>query len=206
MPKISICLPFHQTPETAELLSRALDSISKQTYTNYEIILTSEGAFARNHNAAIMKATGDIVQMMGMDDYFADEGALQRIVDGFKPFHYMGRTKNPEWLISASLHNHEDSIGWPHVPEWTDDIYTGNNRLGSVSTLSFRRGNQLLFEEPLTWVVDVDLYYRFYLKYGEPKILMTPNVVIGTRTTRLSSTLSDQVKMDEINYLIKKYA
>lgn len=198
MSKVSLCIPYHQTAGTASYLWRALRSIEKQTYKDYEIILTSEGLFARNHNAAITKATGDIIQMLQMDDFFADEGALQRIVDAYK---------DPKtiWVISASLHNKEGEVGWLHLPQWNDDIYTGNNRLGSVSTLSFRREKQLLFEEPLTWCVDVDLYYRLYLKYGKPTILIQPNVVIDTRTSRLSSTLSDELKADEVNYLIKKY-
>lgn len=196
--KVSICIPYHQTPGTASYLWRALRSLERQTYKNYEIILTSDGAFARNHNAAITKATGDIIQMLQMDDFFSDSESLQRIVDAFE---------DPEtsWVISASLHSREGDVGWPHLPEWTDDIYTGNNRLGSVSTLAMRKDKALFFEEPLTWTVDCDLYYRLFLRYGKPKLLLQPNVVIDTRTSRLSSTLSDELKADEINYLIKKY-
>ncbi len=197
-PKVSLCIPYHQTSGTASYLWRALRSIEKQSYKNYEIILTSEGAFARNHNAAITKATGDIIQMLQMDDFFSDSESLQRIVTAFED-------PDTSWVISASLHNREGEVGWPHLPQWTDDIYTGNNRLGSVSTLAMRKEKALLFEEPLTWTVDCDLYYRLYLRYGKPTILLQPNVTIDTRTSRLSSTLSDELKADEINYLIKKY-
>jgi hypothetical protein len=196
-PKISICIPYHDTPDTARFLARSLKSIEEQTFKDYEIVLTKEGPFARNHNAAIMKAKGDIVQMLQMDDYFSYSTSLRTIYDSFQ--------EGDVWQITGSLHDVGGSIGAPHEPEWTDDIYTGNNRLGSVSTLSFRRESALLFEEPLTWVVDCDLYYRFYLKYGLPKLLTSKNVVIDTRTDRLSHTLSDELKAKEVKYLMKKY-
>lgn len=197
MPKVSILVPYHNTPKTAFYLSRLLKSIEEQNFKDYEIVITSEGPFARNHNAAIMRAKGEIVQMLQMDDYFVDENSLNRIYDSFTP--------STIWLISGSLHNQDGVVGWPHRAQWTDDIYKGNNRLGSVSTLSMRRDKALLFEEPLSWLVDCDLYYRLYLKYGEPKIIETPNVVIDTRTDRLTHTLSDELKVSEVEYLIKKY-
>lgn len=196
--KISLCIPYHQSPDTAFYLSRLLASIEKQTFKDYEIIITNEGLFARNHNAAIQRAKGEIIQFLQRDDYFADENSLQRIVGAYYP--------STTWAITACLHESEGQVGWPHTPKWTPDIYTGNNRLGSVSTLSFRNVQPLLFEEPLTWLVDCDLYYRLYLKYGEPKIIPTYNVVINAGTDRLSHTLTEELKAKEVEYLHKKYA
>jgi hypothetical protein len=196
-PKITIAVPFHQTPKTAFYLSRLLTSIAYQSFTDYEIVLTSEGAFARNHNASIMKATGELVQMMQMDDYFSSQDSLKRIVEGFN--------EDTIWQITGCLHDENGTIGRPHQPEWTDDIYKGNNRLGSVSTLSFRREHALFFEEPLTWLVDCDLYYRYFIKYGAPELNPTANVVIDCRTDRLTHTLSDELKAKEIDYLTKLY-
>jgi hypothetical protein len=194
---ISIAIPYHDTPQTAFYLSRLLKSLDEQTYRDFEVVLTKEGAFARNHNAAIMKAKGELIQMMQMDDYFAHPDALHNIVLGLQ---------DSIWQISACLHDHHGQIGNYHEPQWTDDIYTGNNRLGSVSTLSFRTENQLLMEEPLTWLVDCDHYYRFYLKYGKPKICTVANVVITERPDRLTHTLSSDIKNNEVQYLIRKYA
>lgn len=197
MVKVSLCIPIHDTPKTAFFLSRLLNSVAQQTFTDYEICITKEGPFAHNHNAAVQKAKGEIVQMLQMDDYLADENSLARICYSFTP--------ETRWVISASLHDSNGQVGWPHTPQWTDDIYTGTNRLGSVSTLAMRREDALLFEEPLTWMVDCDLYYRLYLKYGPPKICTTPNVVIDTRNDRLSHTLTDELKQQEISYLKSKY-
>lgn len=197
--KISVALPYHQTPNTAHYLSRLLKTLSKQTLTNYELVITGDGQFAENHNSAIKKSTGEIVQMMQMDDYFTTDNSLQIIADAFDA--------NPDkaWAISACMHYTEGREGNLHQPEWTDDIYTGNNRLGSVSTLAMRRDKALLFEEPLTWLVDTDLYYRLYLKYGEPIYIPTPTVSIDTRLDRLTHTIPNDQKLEEINYCIRKY-
>lgn len=197
MPKISICIPYHQTPKTAFFLSRLLKSIDQQTFKDYEIVLTDEGAMAHNNNAAILKSKGGIVQMMGMDDYFAYADSLEKIIKGFDNGH--------AWQISACFHDDNGSVGNPHEPYWTNDIYTGNNRLGGISTLSFLNEKRLLFEEPLSWLIDVDLYYRLFLKYGKPFLNMNKNVVIDVGTHRVTHTLPTQDKENEVQYLIKKY-
>lgn len=194
--KISICIPYHDTPNTAFFLSRALQSISNQTFKNYEIVLTKEGLFARNHNAAIQKAKGEYIQMLQMDDYFAHGMALENIVKGIE---------GKEWQITACLHDYDGKIGNPHAPQWTNDIYTGNNRLGSVSTLTMHKETALQFEEPLQWLVDCDLYYRMYLKYGYPHINPDYGLVITERPDRLTNTISTIDKAREHEYLIQKF-
>lgn len=196
MTKVSIAIPYHDTPKTAFYLSRLLNSIAQQTYTNYEVVLTKEGNFARNHNAAIQKAKGEYIQMLQMDDYFAHQKALENIVDGIE-----GKT----WQITACVHDIDGQIVNPHTPQWTDDIYTGNNWLGSVSTLSMKRETALQFEEPLQWLVDCDLYYRLYLKYGLPTLNGDFGLVITERPDRLTNTLSSIDKNDEYSYLVAKY-
>ncbi len=195
MPRVSIAIPYHTAPNTAFYLSRLLASIQEQTFKDYEIVTSKSGAFARNHNAAIVKSRGEIVKIMQMDDFFSHHQALEMIVNTFDA--------NPEekWLISATKH----TDGTKHDPMWTDDIYTGNNRLGSVSSISFRRECGVQFEEPLTWLVDCDWYYRMFIKYGLPIIHPDYGVTVDVRTDRLSHTLSDELKRGEIDYLIKKY-
>lgn len=194
---ISICIPIHDTPKTAFFLSRLLKSVSEQTYTDYEIVITKQGAFAENHNAAILEAKGEYVQMLQMDDYFRHPDALKIIVDGLD--------KGAKWQITACVHDYDGVIGNPHQPEWTNDILTGNNRLGSVSTLSFRRKNAEFFQKPLQWVVDCDVYYRYHREYGEPVINKDYGLVIDTRHDRLTHTISSIDKQKEIELLAQKY-
>lgn len=193
-PKVSICIPYHQTDKTAFFLSRLLKSIEEQTFKDYEIVLTAEGQFAENHNAGIKKAKGEIVKLMQMDDYFSTPDSLGVMAKEFEVF-------KSSWGIVPTLH----TDGTFHTPLWTDDIYTGNNRLGSVSSIIFRKDHQMLFEEPLCWLVDCDWYYRMFLLYGEPTILSEYGVTVDVRTDRLSHTIPNEVKQAEINYLTQKY-
>lgn len=197
MTKVSIAIPFHDTPQTAFYLSRLLGSVAEQTFTDYEICIAKEGNFARTHNAAMMKSKGEIVKILQMDDGFCSRDSLEKIVNQFDAF------PQKQWLICGTVHQPNGDI---HVPRWTDNIYTGNNRLGSVSTIAVRREAMLFFEEPLTWLVDCDWYYRMYLKYGLPIIIEEPLVNVDQRDSRLSSTLSLALKGEEANYLSQKYA
>lgn len=198
MPKISIAIPIHDTTKTAFFLSRLLKSLDEQTFKDYEIVITKEGAMAHNHNQAILRSKGELIKLMQMDDYFAHPEALQDIVDAFK--------EEDQWLISACTHtldgvNHFN----PHLPSWNDRMYTGNNTLGGFSTLTIRNDHPFLLEEPLTWVVDCDLYQRYYNVYGPPRLLNSINVVVDVRLDRLTSTLDDNLKQKEVDYLIRKY-
>lgn len=193
-PKISIAIPIHDTPKTAYFLARMMRSLEMQTFTDYEVVITKEGKMAHNHNAAILKSKGELVKMMQMDDYFAYPTALQEIVDNFDHFDH--------WMITGCEH----SDGSEHFPTWNDNIFTGANTLGGFSTLTFRNSSRLLLEEPLQWVVDCDLYYRYYLMYGRPKMLLEKPVVVDTRDDRLTHTIPDKLKSQEVDYLLKKYA
>ena len=198
--KLSITVPYHDTPKTALFLSRLLKSVSEQTFTDYEIVLTKNGGMARNQNTAIQQSKGDIIKIIHMDDYLAHPYVLQEIVDTFDA--------NPEkqWYISASTHTRDGQTTFnDHMPQWTEDIFTGNNRLGGMSTISLRRDTDMLFEEPLTWMIDCDWYYRMYLKYGLPMLGEKPAVVVDVRDDRMTGTIPDVLKQEEIYYLMKKY-
>lgn len=199
MAKISICIPIHDSPKSAFFISRLMKSIDQQNYSDYEICFAKAGGMARTHNVAMLRGHGEIIKVMQMDDYFAHPGALGEIERSFD------QDPTRAWLISGCLHDQDGKVGSPHYPRWSDDIYTGNNTLGGISTLAMRRENLMLFEEPLQWTVDCDLYYRMFLKYHQPILLNTMNVVVDVRTDRLTHTLSDELKRQEINYLIKKY-
>jgi cellulose synthase/poly-beta-1,6-N-acetylglucosamine synthase-like glycosyltransferase len=194
-PKVSICIPYHQTDKTALFLARLLKSIDEQTFTDYEIILTCDGLFAENHNSAIKKAKGEIIKIIQMDDCFAHPDALKNIVEDFDDL------QSYEWMISPTIH----TDGSKHEPKWTDDIYAGNNRLGSVSSIAFRKRSMLLFEEPLCWLVDCDWYYRMFIKHGHPILGKDFGVVVDVRTDRLTHTIPDYIKMEEVYYLTQKY-
>jgi hypothetical protein len=184
---ITIAIPYYDKMPNAEfLLNRCLQSIFSQTYTNYNIVITTVGNMAENTNNAIKASTGDLIKVLYMDDYFAHENALQGIVDAFTGY----------WLINGVDDN--------QYPYWTDNIIDGNNKLGSPSALTIKQGTPL-FDEKLNWVLDCDFYRRMYDTYGPPVILDGVHVILGKHEGQTTNVLSDEKKQAEIDYLHEKY-
>ncbi len=128
-----------------------------------------------------------------MDDWLSPD-ALQKINDTFKN----------GWLISGCSDN-------PH-PYWTDDIWTGNNKLGSPSCLTiendvfkFIEQPPIYFDENLQWMVDIDYYMKLYKRYGQPTILDEIDVGIGIHPDQMTYKIPDEIKIKEINLMKEKY-
>lgn len=197
--KVSICIPIHDSQKTAFYLSRLLKSVAEQTFTDYELVITKDGSMPANTNASIKKAKGELLKIMYVDDYFAHPNALQEIVDNFK--------EEDMWLATGCLHAQDNETPHsPHLPEYTHDIHTGNNRLGSPSVITLRNQSHLLFDENLSFLLDCDLYKRYYETYGEPKLINDLNVVIGLHPEQVSNVMPEREKLLEFEYMRNKYA
>ena len=194
-PKISICVPIHDMSGGDKFLWRLVNSLTKQTFKDWELIITKEGKMAENTNAAIKKAKGEIIKILYLDDYFAHHNSLQVIIDNFKG----------GWLATGCLHDDGISVGSPHLPEWNDDIYTGNNTIGSPSVVAIENNNPLLFDENMSWLLDVDYYTRLYNRYGKPTLVNDLNVVIGVGEHQMSKIILDSEKLLEHDYINYKY-
>jgi len=219
--KLSVAIPTHQIERSGYFFKRCLDSLWNQTFQDFEIVVSDNSnndviedicafyggiryfrnppkGMADNHNEAIRRSQGELIKLLQMDDFMVDEDSLQEIVGNFEDKDW--------WLITGCLHikNNGDLYNY-HESIWNDRIYTGDNTLGSISTLTIRNKSPMLFDESLSWVVDCDLYKRYYDKYGLPKMLKTANVVIDVGTHRLTRTLSDELKRKEMDLLTQRY-
>lgn len=186
--KISIVIPIHDTPKGADFLWRCINSIMRQTYTNYEIIITKEGKTSENTNAGIMKATGDIIKFLHMDDFFTNKYTLQDLVNGWD--------KNTQWVVMGTDNNLN--------PHWTDDIMIGNNKIGAPSAIAIINKNPPLYNEKLVWLLDCDYYHRLYARYGNPKIMSGRYVDIGIHEDQMTHQIPNDIKIKEIDNA-KKY-
>lgn len=193
-PQVSICIPYHDTSTTAIHLARLLHSLSKQTFTDYEIILTKEGKMAENTNASIKRAKGKVIKVMYIDDYFIGEDSLFVMLNALTQSNHLRGNK---WLIVGADNN--------PIPKWTDDLEKGNNKLGSPSALMFYNDNPPLFDEKMSWLLDCDLYKRMDKLWGRPTILEGNYIGIGIHPNQVSNTMSNEEKQAEHNYINKKY-
>lgn len=170
-------------------LWRSINMLAKQTFQDFEIIITKEGKMAENTNAGIKRARGELIKILYLDDMLSSEYALEDIVLHFTP--------EVNWLITGTDNN-------PN-PKWTDDIETGNNKLGSPSALTIRNDNPLLFDENMSWLLDCDYYRRMYEKYGKPVILNIKGVIMGIGDHQMTNILTNEDKQKEFDYMKNKY-
>lgn len=194
MQKISVCVPTHEMQNGEFFLNRLKESLENQTYQNYELVITKEGRMAENTNAAIKRATGDIIKVLYMDDYLAHPNALWNIANSS-----MGG-----WLASACLHDDGTGLKNPHTPFYEENVSFGQNTVGSPSVVAFINDNPPLFDENMTWLLDVDLYRRFYRKWGKPTLLESFDVVMGLGPHQMTNILSNEAKQQEVAYLSEK--
>ena len=211
-PYISVAIPTHAMEDRQIFFTRLLDSLWNQTFQDFEIVVTDNSdddiieeicefyrigikykknpnkGMAPNTNEAIKESSGKLIKILYMDDYLLHDEVLETIVKKFKN----------GWLISGADNNSN--------PHWTEDIHTGNNKLGSPSALTMENDSPLLFDESLTWLLDVDLYKRLHKRYGVPVLMHGKHIGIGTGPHQLTHLISDERKLSEHEYLQSKYA
>ena len=210
-PPLSIAIPTHQMENRDYFFKKCLDSLWVQTFQDFEIIVSDNSeddtienickfyfigikyhrnplkGMAPNTNVAIRLSSGELIKILYMDDHLAHNKVLEMMMKKF----------SGEWLIAGANNNHN--------PRWTDDIHTGNNKLGSPSALMVKNEEPLLFDESLTWLLDCDLYKRYYEKHGKPVIMRGEYIMIGEGLHQMTYQISEERKKAEHGYLTKKY-
>lgn len=221
--RFSIVIPTHEMEGGADFLRRSLGVLNRQTFTDFEIIIPDNSendvvekvieefpdlgviyfknpikGMAQNTNAGIEVARGELIKILYMDDYLFGETALADISRAFKEDDY--------WLVTGCAHSvNGEEPSKPHYPTYNQLIHTGLNTIGSPSVLAVRNEGRLLFDEKMTWLLDCDLYRRYYDTYGEPRILNYLNVVIGQGPHQVTNLISEELKEREEVYILKKY-
>jgi len=179
-------------------LTRCLESIEQQTFQNYEIIITKHGKMAENTNAGIKKATGEIIKILYLDDYLAHTDSLKNIAENFKG----------GWLATGCVHDYNDgNLKEPHFARYEGLIPSPKvvNSIGSPSVVAIENKDPLLFDEKMTWILDIDYYQRLLKRYGPPTILDSYDVVMGCGDHQVTHIMSEKAKRAEEEYFIKKW-
>lgn len=189
---ISICVPIHDMKDGDKFLWRLVNSLTKQTYKDWELIITKDGKMAENTNSAINQAHGEWIKVLYLDDYFTNNNSLgtmlNEVVESGREWGICGVNNNPN-------------------PQWTDDIETGNNKLGSPSALIFKNHfrDNLLFDERMSWLLDCDYYKRMHKRYGLPCISPGNLVTLGEGDHQMTHILTDLEKLSEHQLIKQKY-
>ncbi len=214
MPFISICIPAYKN---AAYLKRLMDSISVQTFRDFEVIVSDDsnddevkilidqyaGNFPvkylqnrpalgspGNWNNAIRLANGDWIKMMHDDDWFSNENSLLNFAQAAK--------ENPAGFIFSGFceidpaGNLKDcyTIGKSEKKMLQSSPYNlfRKNFIGHPSTTLIKNQGELLYDENLKWVVDIEFYMRYLGKYRKFFAIEKPLINIGLNEYQITKS------------------
>ena len=218
--KLSVAIPTHDMKNKDFFIRRSLDILSKQTFKDFEVVISDDSdddligdiakkeysdlniVYIKNHkkgmapntNWAICNSNGEMIKILYLDDYLADESSLQDIIDNF----------DGSWLVTGCLHdNGKKDLFNSHYPNFSPE--DKDNYIGSPSVLTIKNDTPLMFDESITWLLDFDYYKRLYKRYGMPRMLMKYNVIIGVGDHQMTNILNDELKTKEREYVTQKH-
>lgn len=188
---ISICIPAY---EKELALQRLLESICRQQFTSFEVIITDDSSsdtieklvslykdrlelryyrnnppagIGNNWNAGIEKAIAPWIKIMHDDDWFADEYALEKFAEAIQ-------TTEASFIFSGacihttsnSIRNHLLEAGNKKMLDDSSLSLLYHNSIGHPSVTMYRKDESLVFDKQFKWVIDVDFYIRYLQRHG----------------------------------------
>jgi glycosyltransferase involved in cell wall biosynthesis len=228
-PLISICIPAYKR---VHYLKRLLDSISIQSFKNYEVVITDDSNdksvadlveqyknhfFLRyqknpvalgtpeNWNESIRLAAAPWIKLMHDDDWFGSADALQQFADA--------TGKEHDFIFSAYFNCYEARPARELVVAsrmnrnllQTDPFnLVSTNMIGPPSVTLYRR-NAIEYDKRMKWRVDIDFYIQF-LRNASFHFIKTPliNVGISEEQVTQSCFLVPEVEIPENFLLLEK--
>jgi glycosyltransferase involved in cell wall biosynthesis len=228
---ISICIPTYEAGGSGvHFLKKNIESILKQTYKNLEIIVSDHskdneienyiknlkndkilylknnkniGYPAFNTNNAIENAKGDYIKLMNMDDYMESDTLLNDMLKGIE----LGY----KWVLTSFNHFNYDTNNFynPILPRIDGDgkhLLMGVNTIGCPSVVLMPKN--IFFDTEVKYMIDCELWYRLFDKFGLPFIIGNYGLTIGTGNHTLTNQLNskyEEMLQKDINYCSKKY-
>lgn len=228
-PRFSICIPaWEQHGVGLEFLNGLMNSIWKQTYKNYEVILSDHSKddkineyimgemqhghmsnltylhYDENYGNGVANLNNALSRANGDIIKIMFQDDIMFSPDCLKILNY-SFTGTVDWLVSGCNHT-KDGLNFERemTPSWNDNLVFGVNTISSPSVLAFRNRNIELFDEKLIMLMDVEYYYRLYNKFGLPKFLN--DILISNRchNKQISAYYKEDVGF-EIEHIKNKY-
>lgn len=227
IPKISIICPVYMMRDYlgAKFLVEYFENLLLQTFKDFEVVVTDQSTdtlfeklcnnyskylnikyyrnnneiknAAANVNYGVSKASGEIIKLLYVDDFFVDDKALEKIYNAFQ-------TKNGSWLICGFTHCDENKKEYfdTRMPWYGNKYVNGDNTTGNPSTYAVRRNCAIEMDENLLWVVDGEYFYRSYYHHGDPIII---NDILVCFREHSNSAFRDP-KLKELELEERKYS
>jgi glycosyltransferase involved in cell wall biosynthesis len=231
-PFISICIPAYKR---VDYLKRLFQSISIQTYKNFEVVVTDDSGndntvenfinlnsfnfklvYIKNPSSlgsplnwleSFKHAQGDWIKIMHDDDYFISDTSLSKYVNGID--------SKADCIFSGYIVEDEVNKSKKEMVI-TDSTFNrflnkplrlfAKNKIGPPTVMLFKRSITDTFDSRLKWIVDWEFYIRLALKYNI-KYINSPLVVVSYNDTQITNScaLNPMVEIPEIMVLYSKY-
>lgn len=185
--EISICIPAYKN---IRYVKRLLDSISIQTFTSYEVIITDDSPndelyqlcreydqkftlhyfknpkaldTPENWNEAIRKASGKWIKIMHDDDWFSTAESLENFANAIV------RHPDCNFFFSAYANVYEGvnqvkemslSRFWKNALK-NPHVLLADNVIGPPSVTLHKNTKEIFYDRSMKYIVDIDFYIRF---------------------------------------------
>jgi glycosyltransferase involved in cell wall biosynthesis len=232
-PLISICIPAFKN---TDFLARLLDSITIQRFRDFEVVVTDDspdeavGALCRdyetriplryyrndrqlgtpeNWNEGVRKASGQWIKIMHDDDWFSDDGSLEKFAMAvvmhpeagliFSAYRDVFLDEGRERLMFVPKRRYRAFLRDPAV-------LFSRNIIGPPSVVMFRRSLPVQFDRAVKWVVDIDFYIRALAGKMKPYYIgeVLINVGLGRQQVTMDCKRQRVVEIPENFYLLNK--
>jgi glycosyltransferase involved in cell wall biosynthesis len=231
-PFISICIAAYNR---TSFLKRLLDSIQRQTFKNFEVIVTDDSpgkevdelckqfesnfklfykkntpamGTPANWNEAIKHANGEWIKLMHDDDWFANENCLELFAKA--------TAENNKFIFSA-YHNVFENSGSTEQKlfpsHWRPRIIKNpvtllnTNVIGPPSVTLIHRSITEQYDTNMKWRVDIDFYIRLLKNEKTFSYINTPLINVGISDSQVTNSCINQpeVELPEGLLLLIKY-
>lgn len=230
IPLISICIP---TYKRADGVKRLLESISVQTFIDFEVIITDDSptddlkqlcdeyapAFSikyiknasplgtpENWNEAIRHAAGKWIKIIHDDDWLATADALQKFADA-------ANEQACDFIFSAYTNIYENGkqrIVFPekyrlNLVQKEPSILLARNFIGPPSVVMHKNDQGFWYDQALKWLVDIDMYMR-RLKEQKYYYIPEPLINVGVGKTQVTNYVKTvpEIQIPEHFHLLEK--
>lgn len=230
MTKISICIPSYKSSDSTK---RLLQSIAKQTFKDYEIIITDDSpddsvrnvvdmfpqlpisyykntkalGTPSNWNYAISLAKGEWIKLMHHDDWFRYENSLQKFAEKTietNNFIFCGFVTVFE---SGKERQSKFPISWRKRIVEQPVSLLAQNVIGTPSVTLVRRELNEFYDERMKWRVDIDYYIRLLNQEKAFTLIDEPLINVGMSAGQVTNyTINKpEVELPEGLLLLEKY-